>query len=73
MNTRAILAIARKDLKVAMQNKGVVLPIVILPLILFVIFPWVMVYASSMTDMTGSSFSNVDEMLARMPRACSMN
>jgi ABC-2 type transport system permease protein len=67
MNMRAILAIARKDLKVAMQNKGVVLPIVILPLILFVVFPWVMVYASSMTDMTGSSFSNVDEMLARMP------
>jgi ABC-2 type transport system permease protein len=67
MNRRAILAIARKDLKVAMQNKGVVLPIVILPLILFVIFPWVMVYVSSMTDMTGSSMSNVDEMLARMP------
>jgi ABC-2 type transport system permease protein len=67
MNTRAILAIARKDLKVAMQNKGVVLPIVILPLILFVIFPWVMVYASSMTDMTGSSLSNMDELLARMP------
>jgi len=47
MNTRAILAIAHKDLKVAGQNKGVVLPIIILPLILFVIFPWVMVYASS--------------------------
>lgn len=67
MNTRAIFAIVRKDLKVALQNKGVVLPIVILPLILFVVFPWVMVYASSMTDMTGSSISNVDEILARMP------
>ena len=67
MNTRAILAIARKDLKVARQNKGVVLPIVILPLILFVIIPWVMVYASSMIDVTGSSLSNLDEMLARMP------
>ena len=31
MNTRAILAIVRKDLKVAMQNKGVVLPIVVAP------------------------------------------
>jgi ABC-type Na+ efflux pump permease subunit len=67
MNTRALFAIARKDLKVAMQNKGVVLPIVILPLILFVIFPWVMVYVSSMADVTGNSLSNVDEMLARMP------
>jgi ABC-2 type transport system permease protein len=67
MNTRAILAIARKDLKVALQNKGVVLPIIILPLVLFVIVPWVMVYASSMVDATGASISNLDEMLARMP------
>jgi ABC-2 type transport system permease protein len=67
MNTRAILAIVRKDLKVALQNKGVVLPIVILPLILFVAFPWIMAYASSLTDMTGSSLSNVDEILKRMP------
>jgi len=67
MNTRAILAIVRKDLRVAMQNKGVVLPIIILPLILFVVLPWVMVYASSLTDMTGASMSNVDEMLTRMP------
>jgi ABC-type Na+ efflux pump permease subunit len=67
MNTRAILAIARKDLKVAVQNKGVVLPIVILPLILFVIIPWVMAYSSSMIDMAGSSMSNLDELLARMP------
>ena len=67
MNTRAILAIVRKDLKVAIQNKGVVLPIVILPLILFVIMPWVMAYASSLTHLSGSSISNLDEMLKRMP------
>ena len=50
MNRRAILAIVRKDLKVAMQNRGVVLPIIILPLILFVVFPWVMVYASTLVS-----------------------
>ncbi|HJS18525.1 MAG TPA: ABC transporter permease subunit [Anaerolineales bacterium] len=67
MNTRAILAIVRKDLKVALQNKGVVLPIVILPLILFVAFPWVMVFSSSLMDSTGASLSNIDELLERMP------
>lgn len=67
MNTRAILAIVRKDLKVALQNKGVLLPIIILPLILFVVFPWIMVFASSMADVTGTSLSNIDEMLERMP------
>ena len=67
MNKRAIRAIVYKDLKVALQNKGVVLPIIILPLILFVIIPWVMVYASSIADVTGSSASNMDEILVRMP------
>ncbi|MDQ2692204.1 MAG: ABC transporter permease subunit [Chloroflexota bacterium] len=67
MNTRAILAIVRKDLKVALQNKGVLLPIIILPVILFVVFPWIIVYASSLADTTGTSFSNVDELLERMP------
>jgi ABC-type Na+ efflux pump permease subunit len=67
MNTRAIRAIVRKDLKVALQNKGVLLPIIILPLILFVVLPWVMAYAANMADSTGTSISNLDEILKRMP------
>jgi ABC-2 type transport system permease protein len=67
MNTRAIMAIIRKDLKVAVQNKGVVLPMIILPLILFVVFPWIMAYAPSWADSAGTSLSNMDELLARMP------
>jgi ABC-2 type transport system permease protein len=67
MNTRAIQAIIRKDLKVAVQNKGVVLPMIILPLILFVVFPWIMAYAPSWANAAGSSLSNMDELLARMP------
>jgi ABC-type Na+ efflux pump permease subunit len=67
MNTRALLAIVRKDLKVAVQNKGVLLPIVILPLILFVVFPWLMAYAPSWAEASGSSVSNVGELLERMP------
>jgi ABC-2 type transport system permease protein len=67
MNTRAIRAIVRKDLKVAVQNKGVVLPIIILPLILFVVFPWVMAYAPAWANASGASISNMDEILARMP------
>jgi ABC-2 type transport system permease protein len=66
MNTRVILAIVRKDLKVAVQNKGVLLPIIILPLVLFVIVPWVMAYASSLTVTTGTS-SDIGQLLERMP------
>jgi len=67
MNTRAILAIVRKDLKVAVQNKGVILPIIILPLILFVFLPWLIAYIPTLADATGTSFSNVDQILALMP------
>ncbi len=67
MNTRAIMAIIRKDLKVAVQNRGVLLPIIILPLILFVVLPWVMAYVPSLANGSGTSMSNVDELLARMP------
>lgn len=66
MNTRVILAIVRKDLKVAVQNKGVMLPIIILPLVLFVIVPWIMAYASSLTVTTGAS-SDIGQLLERMP------
>jgi ABC-type Na+ efflux pump permease subunit len=67
MNARAIQAIVRKDLKVALQNKGVVLPMIILPLILFVILPWIMAYVPTLADPAGTSMSNIDEIFARMP------
>jgi ABC-2 type transport system permease protein len=66
MNTRAIFAIVRKDLKVAVQNKGVILPIIILPLILFIVFPWLMAYAPSLAEKTGTS-NNKGQIMERMP------
>ena len=67
MNTRAIFAIIRKDLKVAVQNKGVVLPIILLPLILFVIFPWIAVYAPHLSNAGGTSLNNMDQIFSRLP------
>jgi ABC-2 type transport system permease protein len=67
VNTRAIVAIVRKDLKVAVQNRGVILPIIILPLILFVAFPWIMAYVPTLADSSGASVSNMDDILERMP------
>lgn len=39
MNTRAIRAIVRKDLKVVLQSKAVLIPLIIVPLTLLVILP----------------------------------
>ena len=39
MNWRAIRAIARKDLKVVMQNKGVSIPMIVIPALFMVLMP----------------------------------
>jgi len=67
MNTRAIKAIVRKDLKVALQNKGVLLPIIIVPLILFVVLPWILAYASTLANVAGTSVSDLGQLLESMP------
>jgi ABC-type Na+ efflux pump permease subunit len=67
MNTRAILAIVRKDLKVAIQNKGVLLPIIIVPLVLFVLLPIGAGFAPGMVNVGGQSMNDMDELLSRMP------
>lgn len=70
MNTRAMFAIVRKDLKVVSQNKGVMIPIVIVPLILFGVLPWLVTLAPSLVNVFGVSASDMDEvigMIDRMP------
>jgi ABC-2 type transport system permease protein len=53
MNARAIGAIIRKDLKVVSQNKGVVTPVIIISLVLFVILPWVVALIPVMMQSIG--------------------
>ena len=66
MNKRSLFAIARKDLRVAAHNKGVVLPLIILPLILFVVLPWVMMLVPAMGG-SQSSEAQMRQFLAVMP------
>ncbi len=67
MNWRAIFAIVHKDLKVVSQNKGVLLPITIIPLVLFVALPWLTALAPTFVNVAGVSFSQIDELITRMP------
>jgi ABC-2 type transport system permease protein len=66
VNKRPLFAIMRKDLKVAAHNKGVLLPLIILPLVLFVVIPWVMALVPGMGD-SRSSEGQVRQFLATMP------
>lgn len=58
MNPRAIGAIIRKDLKVVSQNKGVMLPSIILPLVMFVISPWVVTLMPILEEYSGIDVLN---------------
>lgn len=67
MNWRAIRAIVRKDLKVVLQNKGVVIPIIALPVILFVILPALIGFLPALFSMPGSSIQEVLAWIETMP------
>ena len=67
MNWRAIFAIVRKDLKVVLQNKGVVIPIIMVPLILFGLLPWLSVLAPDMVNVGGTDMDELITLINRMP------
>lgn len=67
MNWRAIGAIVRKDLKVVRQNKGVMIPLIIVPLLLFAILPALVAFAPLLGEAAGDSLSELSAMTARMP------
>jgi ABC-2 type transport system permease protein len=70
MNARAIAAIIRKDLKVISQNKGVMLPILIAPLFMFGILPWLVLLMPSLFGSIGNSgidANAIQALIQRMP------
>ncbi len=67
MNWRAIRAIVRKDLKVVMQNKGVLIPIIIVPLVFLVVLPGMAALAPLLQDVPGTPFAGMDDFIERMP------
>ena len=68
MNWRAIFAIVRKDLKVVLQNKGVIIPIIVVPLVLFGVLPWLATLAPSMVNVGGADMNELAAMIRSMPQ-----
>jgi ABC-2 type transport system permease protein len=68
MNTRAIRAIVRKDLKVVSQSKAVLIPLLIVPVIMFVIMPAVLALLMPLSmNMPGASLSSIEPFLENLP------
>jgi ABC-2 type transport system permease protein len=69
MNWRAIKAIVRKDLKVVLQNKGVSIPLVALPVIILGVLPALAAFAPALENMPGSNLSSMRSLIEQMPAA----
>jgi ABC-type Na+ efflux pump permease subunit len=67
MNARAIFAIVRKDLKVASQNKGVLVPIIALMVVFFVLFPWLVRLLPALNNISGDVLGGIEKLLTNLP------
>ncbi len=68
MNRRAILAIVRRDLISISRSKGVMIPLVMVPLLLMVVLPAVLGYGiPATTSPTSADMVEVEQFLAQMP------
>lgn len=74
MNARNILTIARKDLREALQNNSVVLPMIVIPLVFIVIMPLAFIVLPTLSPETGNQLYNDPDFAGffqRMPAAIS--
>jgi len=69
MNTRAIRAIVRKDLKVTFQNKGVMIPLIVVPVIMFVALPALVGLTPLLGEGPGSPLADLQMLLENIPPA----
>jgi len=67
MNTRAMLAIVRKDLMVVSKNKNIVTPIIIIGAALFIVFPWATALLPVLIRGMEINTNSIESLLARMP------
>ncbi|MGD2206268.1 MAG: ABC transporter permease subunit [Anaerolineae bacterium] len=67
MNWRAIRAIVRKDLKVVFQNKGVSVPLIVVPVMILGILPILATFAPLLQDVPGAPFAGLDNFIGNMP------
>lgn len=67
MNWRAIWTIVRKDLKMVVQSRFVLLPIILVPVLILIVLPGVIVLVSTNADMTSSNMNDIKTFLDNLP------
>ncbi|MDZ7844644.1 MAG: ABC transporter permease subunit [Anaerolineales bacterium] len=67
MNQRAVRAVIRKDLMSVIRSKGVMIPLIVVPLIFFVLIPVLVSLAPNLVSMPGLSLQELDSFIQGMP------
>jgi ABC-2 type transport system permease protein len=67
MNARFVRAIVRKDLKVVAQSKGVLIPLIVVPLVMFVALPVLASFLPALNDASEVSSTGLGGLLEQMP------
>ena len=68
MNKRAIFAVMRKDLKVVTQSKGVMIPLIIVPVIMLVLLPGLVAFVPLLDAQFGAAeMEDMQAFLTNMP------
>ena len=64
---RAIRAIVRKDVKVALQNKGVSIPLIVVPVVILGVLPLLAAFAPALQSIPGAPFAGLEDIVKQMP------
>jgi ABC-type Na+ efflux pump permease subunit len=67
MNRRAIRAIVRKDLRVVVQSKAVIAPLIIVPIIMLVVLPGLAGLAPLAGNMAANDMKDLAQFISNMP------
>jgi ABC-type Na+ efflux pump permease subunit len=67
MNSRAMMTIMRRDIKVVMQSKAVMIPLIIVPVVMLVILPALAALIPLAESTGGGATSDLEMLLAQMP------
>lgn len=69
LHWRAIRAIARKDLKAALQSKGVSIPLIVVPVLMLVGMPAIAAFAPALESLPSASVAGLGGLVNQMPTA----
>jgi ABC-type Na+ efflux pump permease subunit len=67
MNRRAIATLIRRDIKVIAQSKGVMIPLIVVPVIMLIVLPGLAALAPLAENAPGSAMSDLTNIMAQMP------